>query len=52
MHNLEKNFYDLKENSNREDGIKFFAEFRTSLEKGEIRAAEKNQRRMEGKYLG
>ncbi|MFA5405274.1 MAG: 2,3,4,5-tetrahydropyridine-2,6-dicarboxylate N-succinyltransferase [Ignavibacteria bacterium] len=41
MHNLEKDLNNIKENSKREEGISFFSEFRTALERGEIRAAEK-----------
>jgi len=41
MHILEKKFNSLNNESNREEIISFFAEFRNSLELGEIRTAEK-----------
>jgi 2,3,4,5-tetrahydropyridine-2,6-dicarboxylate N-succinyltransferase len=41
MHNLEKIFNALNSKSSKEERISFFAEFRKTLELGEIRTAEK-----------
>lgn len=41
MHILHEKFQSIKENINRDECLDFFSEFRTALEKGELRAAEK-----------
>lgn len=41
MHTLEKKLSEIKNYSDRKEGMEFFSEFRTALEKGEVRTAEK-----------